>query len=65
MYDNKDLKLENQTLLCNIMFNIKRRKHLYTIALRHSHIQLYKIGKGDSLGKKLLKFFGLTSVMPA
>ena len=33
------------------MFNIKRRKHLYTTALRHSHIQLYKTEKGDSLGK--------------
>ena len=35
------------------MFNIKRRKHLYTIALRHSHIQLYKTEKGDSLGKNV------------
>lgn len=33
------------------MFNIKRQEHLYTIALRHSHIQLYKTEKGDSLGK--------------
>lgn len=33
------------------MFNIKRQKHLYTFAPRHSHIQLYKTEKGDSLGK--------------
>lgn len=36
------------------MFNIKRQKHLYTAALGHSHIQLYKTDKGDSHGKSRL-----------
>lgn len=45
----KDQNVENHILLCNIMFNIKRRKHLYTTALRHSHIQLYKTEKKEIL----------------
>lgn len=42
------------------MFNIKRQKHYYTIALGNSHIQLYKTEKGDFLGKKA--FSEVTSV---
>lgn len=41
-------------LISKIMFNIKRQKHLYTAALGHSHIQLYKTEKEDSLGKSRL-----------
>ena len=47
------------------MFNIKRQKHLYTTALRHSHIQLYKTEKGDSLGKTVDLTSEVTSVMQA
>ena len=40
------------------MFNIKRQQYLYTFALRHSHIQLYKT---ESPGKQLE--LRVTSVM--